>query len=147
MEIPSYQIQNVLKVYSKQLTQGKILARNKAVGRNSTSADEVKISDEGKRASIIEKVAANIVDRITSVGPKEKLEQKIVGQIENEIGQKIDFTTKKEKKFAFTTIDENNKKVTKHLSVEDSNFVIKRLTELARQVADNNMESKHDKIS
>ncbi len=147
MEIPSYQIQNVLKVYSKQLTQGKILARNKAAGRNSISADEVKISDEGKRASIIEKVAANIVDRITSVGPKEKLEQKITGQVENEIGQKIDFTKRKEEKFSFTTIDENNKKVTKHLSVEDSNFVIRRLTELARQVADNNMESKHDTIS
>ncbi len=141
MEIPSYQIQNVLKVYSKQLTQGKILARNKAVGRNRTSADDVNISAEGKRASIIEKVAANIVDRITSVGPKEKLEQKIATQVQNEIGQKIDFTMRKEEKFSFTAIDENNKKITKHLSVEDSNFVIRRLTELARQVADSNMES------
>ena len=141
MEIPSYQIQNVLKVYSKQLTQGKILARNKADGRNHTSADDVNISAEGKRASIIEKVAANIVDRITSVGPKEKLDQKIATQVQNEIGQKIDFTMRKEEKFSFTAIDENNKKVTKHLSVEDSNFVIRRLTELARQVADNNMES------
>lgn len=141
MEIPSYQIQNVLKVYSKQLTQGKILARNKAVGRNNTSADDVNISAEGKRAAIIEKVAANIVDRITSVGPKEKLEHKIAAQVQNEIGQKIDFTMRKEEKFSFTAIDENNKKITKHLSVEDSNFVIRRLTELARQVADNNMES------
>ncbi len=141
MEIPSYQIQNVLKVYSKQLTQGKILARNKAVGRNTTSADDVNISAEGKRAVIIEKVAANIVDRITSVGPKEKLEQKIAKQVQDELGQNIDFTIRKKEKFSFTEIDENNKKITKHLSVEDSNFVIRRLTELARQVADNNMES------
>ena len=141
MEIPSYQIQNVLKVYSKQLTQGKILARNKAVGRNRISADDVNISAEGKRAAIIEKVAANIVDRITSVGPKEKMEQKIVRQVQNEIGQKIDFTRKIEEKFSFTIIDGNNKKITKHLSVEDSHFVIRRLTELARQAADDNMES------
>jgi len=141
MEIPSYQIQNVLKVYSKQLTQGKILARNKAVGRNNISADDVNISAEGKRTAIIEKVAANIVDRITSVGPKEKLEQNIVRQVQDELGQNIDFTKRKEEKFSFTSIDENNKKITQHLSVEDSNFVIRRLTELARQVADNNMES------
>lgn len=141
MEIPSYQIQNVLKVYSKQLTQGKILARNKTVGRNQVSADNVNISAEGKRAAIIEKVAANIVDRIISEGPREKEEQEIAGQIENELGGKIDFTRRKEEKFSFTTIDENNKKVTKHLSVEDSNFVIRRLTELARQAADSNMES------
>ncbi len=140
MEIPSYQIQNVLKVYSKQLTQGKILARNKSAGRNRISADDVKISAEGKRAVIIDKVAANIVDRITSVGPKEKLEHQIVDQIESEIGRKIDFTKRKEEKFSFTAVDENNQKVTKHLSVEDSNFVIKRLTELARQAADDNME-------
>ncbi len=140
MEIPSYQIQNVLKVYSKQLTQGKILARNKKSGGNTVSADDVSISPEGKRAVIIEKVAANIVDRITSVGPKENVEKKIVQQIEDEIGQKIDFTKRKEEKFSFTAIDENNQKVTKHLSVEDSNFVIRRLTELARQAADENME-------
>ncbi len=140
MEIPSYQIQNVLKVYSKQLTQGKILARNKKSGGNTVSADDVSISPEGKRAVIIEKVAANIVDRITSVGPKENVEKKIVQQIEDEIGQKIDFTKRKEEKFSFTAIDENNQKVTKHLSVEDSNFVIRRLTELARQAADDNME-------
>lgn len=141
MEIPSYQIQNVLKVYSKQLTQGKILARNKNVGRNQVSADNVNISAEGKRTAIIEKVAANIVDRITREGPREKEEQEITGQIENELGGKIDFTRRKEEKFSFTTIDENNKKVTKYLSVEDSNFVIRRLTELARQAADSNMES------
>ncbi len=141
MQIPSYQIQNVLKVYSRQLTQGKILARTKAASNNQVSADNVSISSEGKRASIIEKVAASIVDRITTVGPQEEIEHNIAGQIEKELGQKINFTQRKEEKFSFTTIDENNIKTTKTLSVEDSEFVIKRMTELARQAADSNMES------
>jgi len=37
-------------------------------------------------------------------------------------------------------IDENNQKVTHTLSVEDSKFIVRRMTELAREVADNNME-------
>ena len=140
MQIPSYQIQNVLKVYSKQLSQEKILSRNKFSAANKSSADSVTISSEGKRQAIIEKIATNIVDRIITEGPKEKDEAQIAEQIEKELGKKIDFSQGKNQ-FQYTTVDENNQKVTRTLSVEDSQFVVKRMTELARQVADDNMES------
>lgn len=141
MQIPSYQIQNVLKVYSKQLSQGKMLSRNNKFGvANKVSADSVTISSEGKRQAIIDKVAANIVDRIITEGPKEENEAQITDQIEQELGKKINFS-KDKTQFTYTTIDDNNNKTTKTLSVEDSKFVVKRMTELARQVADNNMEA------
>lgn len=139
MQIPSYQIQNVLKVYSRQLSQGKMLSRNKFGVDNKLSADSVTISSEGKRQAIIEKVAANIVDRIITEGPKEENEAQITDQIEKELGKKIDFNRGK-KQFTYTSIDNNNNRVTQTLSVEDSKFVVKRMTELARQVADTNME-------
>ncbi|MCP4723157.1 MAG: hypothetical protein GY860_27200 [Desulfobacteraceae bacterium] len=139
MQIPSYQIQNVLKVYSKQLSQGKMLSRKFSTD-NKVSADSVSISSEGKRQAIIEKVATNIVDKIVTEGPKEKNEELITDQIEKELGKKINFT-KGKTQFTYTTIDDNNNKTTQTLSVEDSQFVVKRMTELARQVADNNMES------
>jgi len=73
MQIPSYQIQNVLKVYSKQLSQGKMLSRNNKFGvANKVSADSVTISSEGKRRTIIDKVAANIVDKIITEGSRRK---------------------------------------------------------------------------
>lgn len=141
MQIPSYQIQNVLKVYSKQLSQGKMLSRNNKFGiANTVSADSVSISSEGKRQAIIDKVAANIVDRIITEGPKEENEAQITEQIERELGKKINFS-KDKSQFTYTTIDNDNNKTTKTLSVEDSQFVVKRMTELARQVADNNMEA------
>ncbi|MFH1156768.1 MAG: DVU0524 family FlgM-associated protein [Pseudomonadota bacterium] len=141
MQIPSYQIQNVLKVYSKQLTQGRILARTKSAGKDLASSEKVTISAEGKRAAIIDKVAASIVDRITTVGPQEEIEYSIASQIEKELGRKINFTQRKEEKFSYSSIDENNVKTIKTLSVEDSEFVIRRMTDLARQAANNNMES------
>ena len=140
MQIPSYQIQNVLKVYSKQLSQGKMLSRSKFGVDNKVSADSVTISSEGKRQAIIEKVAANIVDKIITEGPKEENEEQITEQIEKEFGKKIDFS-KGKTQFTYTTIDADNNKSIQTLSVEDSQFVVKRMTELARQVADNNMES------
>ena len=140
MHIPSYQIQNVLKVYSKQLSQQKFLAKNNTLGQNTPSADSVTISSKGKRQAIIEKVASNIIDKITMEGPKEQVEETITSQIEKELGKKINFTGKKENKFTYTYFDENDEKVTKSLSIEDSDFVMQRMTELAKQVADSNME-------
>ena len=140
MQIPSYQIQNVLKVYSRQLSQGKMLSRGKLGGINKSSADSVTISSEGKRQAIIDKVAANIVDKIITEGPKEENEEHITIQIEKELGKKINFTRDKNQ-FTYSVIDENNEKVTHTLSVEDSKFIVKRMTELARKVADRNMES------
>jgi len=140
MEIPSYQIQNVLKIYSRQLSQGKMLSRNKFGAANKVSADSVTISSEGKRQAIINKVAANIVDKIVTEGPKEKNEEKITSQIESELGKKINFT-KNKNQFTYTVIDENNKKETHTMSVEDSKFIVQRMTELAREVADSNMEA------
>ena len=141
MQIPSYQIQNVLKVYSRQLSQGKILSRGNRFGAASQpSNDSVTISSEGKRKVIIDKVAANIVDRIITEGPKEKNEEKITSQIEKELGKKINFA-KDKNQFTYTVIDENNQKVSRTLSVEDSDFIVKRMTELAREVANDNMES------
>jgi hypothetical protein len=139
MQIPSYQIQNVLKVYSRQLSQGKIMSRNKFGNADTNSADSVTLSSEGKRQAIIDKVAANIVDRIITEGPKEQTEEIITTQIEKELGKKINFARDRNQ-FTYTVIDENNQKSTRTLSVEDSKFVVKRMTELARQVANSNME-------
>ncbi len=107
---------------------------------NKVSADSVSISSEGKRQAIIEKVAANIVDKIITEGPKKKNEEQITDQIEKELGKKINFT-KGKTQFNYTTIDDNNNKTNQTISVEDSQFIVKRMTELARQVADTNMES------
>lgn len=123
MQIPSYQIENVLKIYSRQLSQGNILSKNKFTSANQISANSVTTSPEGKRQAIIDKVALNIVNRIITEGPKEKTEEKVFRQIEKELGKKINFT-KEKNQFTYTKIDENNKKTIHTLSVENSKFIV-----------------------
>jgi len=139
MQIPSYQIQNVLKVYARQLSQERTLSKNRSANENKISADSVTNSTEGKRQAIVDKVTLNIVERIIIEGPKENTEEKITSRIEKKLGKNINFT-KEKNQFTYTKIDENNKKTTHTLSVEDSKFIVQRMTELARKIADSNME-------
>jgi len=142
MYIPSYQIHNVLKVYSKQISQSRILERQKDIEKN-PSVDKINISAEGKRKMIIDKVASDIVDRITRFGPQDRIEHDIVNQLEDKVGQPVKLgkdNNKKETDFIFNVIDDQNNKTTNTISVENSNFIAHRLAELAIEEVDKNME-------
>lgn len=139
MLIPSHQIQNVLKVYGKQLSQTRMLERQKALDRKQPM-DNVNISAEAKRQSIIDKVAADIVDRITRSGPQDDVEKGIIEKLEGELGKSVSFSSRREDKFVFNVIDSNNEKTTNTLEVENSMFLIKRLEQLAKEAVDKNME-------
>ncbi len=139
MQIPSYQIQNVLKVYARQLSQERTLSKNRSANENKISADSVTNSTEGKRQAIVDKVTLNIVERIIIEGPKENTEEKITSRIEKKLGKNINFT-KEKNQFTYTKIDENNQKIIHTLSVEDSKFIVQRMAELARKIADSKME-------
>ena len=145
MQIPSHQIHNVLKVYSKQLSQTRVIERQKALGK-SVKSDKINISAEGKRQAIIDKVATDIVERITHSGPKDEIEQEIVNKLEDEIGQSIDFkanqsdnTEYQNNEFIFNVIDGDNEKTTATLRVNDTSPLIKRLEQLAKEAVDKNM--------
>ncbi len=141
MYIPSYQIHNVLKVYSRQVSQSRIIERQKELS-SKTSADQIDISAEGKRRMIVDKVAADIVDRITQFGPRDPIEQDIVNQLENEFGKPVgsDEENEHDQDFVFNVIDDENKKTTNSLSLEGTHFITKRLEQLAKEEVDRNME-------
>jgi transglutaminase/protease-like cytokinesis protein 3 len=142
MHIPSYQINNVIKVYSKQISQNRLAERQKSLGSdNVASADNITISDEGKRQTIINKVSEDILDRITQYGPKNETEQEIVERLNQEISGKLKGYDTKDQQFVFNFIGENNEKITSTLSVEDSKIVSRRLEQLVKETIDKTMES------
>ena len=144
MYIPNYQIHNVLKVYSKQVSQSRIIERQKEL-RAKTSVDKIDISAEGKRKMIVDKVAAGIVERITRFGPdpKDPAEISIVNQLQNELHTPVssDETEASEQDFVFNVIDNDNKKTTNSLSLESAHFITQRLEQLVQEEVNRNMES------
>lgn len=65
MQITNYQMQNVLKVYSRQLSKNTLSKKNNTASAEKQQPDKISISIEGKLKAIYNNVATDIVDRIT----------------------------------------------------------------------------------
>lgn len=101
MLIPSYQIKNILKLYSSQLASDKIYGSNKSCSKGKIYSSSRALSYKGKRETIIDRVSADIVDKIVN----KRLKEKPMGKI-TDLKEK----RKDKNQFTFTRIDENNKK-------------------------------------
>jgi hypothetical protein len=121
MHIPAYQIHNALSTYSLQLFKA---------GTDTQNADPDphppvnRISSETKRQAIIDKVAADIVQRITRL---DALTAKHLACAPSPVPtSQVDTLDIQNNQFAFNTLDIHNIKTSRTLSVEDSIFLIKR---------------------
>ena len=140
MQISSYQMHHVLNDYGRRLGQNKTAPKQKSADPKEP-LDKIRLSAEGKRQSVIEQVAASIVDRITRFGPQDEMDQKIMDQLQGEIDKQPELEGRKASEFVFNVIDEKQGKTTNTLSAENSNALLHRLEELTRETVDKNMAS------
>ena len=129
MHIQSYQIHNVLNVYRRQLSQAKP-GQGQPTGSQHTKSDTVSISDEAKNQSIMEKVADNVLKKITNVDPESNFDQEMARQVTS--NEDKDSLAETESTFVFNTIVENNQKETRSIAVDDTQVLMNRLNELAK---------------
>ena len=116
MQITNYQMQNVLKVYSRQLSKNSLSKKNN-VAAEKQQADKISISIEGKLKAIYNNVATDIVDRITrgDGGYQPEIENhEITKQFEHKMERE---NSNKKAEFFYNTID-NSKKKTNSLSIK-----------------------------
>ncbi len=108
MQIPPYQIQNVLRLYFRQLGEGKILDKSHRSGTPALSAESTRpISSEGTRQVIIDKVAAGIVSKIITEGTEKKPPYPVTGRRkQGSAGQTICHRSKS--RFTFTLVDRHS---------------------------------------
>ena len=135
MFVPSYQMHNVLNVYSKQLRQNMVSEGNNKMPEKPQS-DRINISPGGKRQATIEKVSKDIIDKISRYDTLNETRQQITeyNNINSDNGDLPDKT--ENKTFVFNAIDSINQKSKTTLSVDDSSFLIQRLEQLAKKASD-----------
>ena len=138
MYITNYQIQNVLKVYTSQLSRNGGPDSAKSQPKRPIS-DNITISAEGRRQSIIDKVAGDIVDRITHHGPQNQVDREIINRLQDEIKDRSQVEDRKEDQFIYNVIDQQQEKTTQTLMVEDTDFLLKRLEQIAKETVEKNM--------
>ena len=135
MFVSSYQIHNVLNVYSKQFSQDRS-AQKKKTGDTGQSSDRISLSTEGKRRATIEKVAQEILSKISHYSAKAETKMRGSDLSEDCAEGNTESDNKKETAFVFNVIDHLNKKTTNALSVKDTNFLINRLEQMVKRTID-----------
>lgn len=124
MYIHNYQIHNVLNVYRKQLSQGPGAKADKQAPAP-PAADRVQIFGSGQRQSLIDQVSAEIVDRIAKAGPQKRFDRMLGDRMANDPNQGSR-ANKGETEFAYTAIDESNRKIYNTLRIEKLRPLIDR---------------------
>ena len=135
MFVSSYQIHNVLNVYSKQLSQERGVQKQKA-GNKKPLSDQINLSNEGKRRATIEKVAKDILSKISRYGSKGEIKASKRDRPGDDLKNHFESDKKRETTFVFNVIDDLNKKTTTALSVKDTNFLISKLEQLAKDAVE-----------
>ncbi len=136
MVISTYQVNNVLRVYKGQLRQGK-MSNQANIGEN-RAPDKINISAEAKRLAVIDKVAADIYNKITQHGPHDGVEKEVFGKLENQYGGHLTIAKRDTNELLFKEIDEKGETV-RSLSLEDSQFLSHELKEITKETVDKNM--------
>jgi hypothetical protein len=140
MFVSSYQIHNVLNVYSKQLSQDRSAPKFKAGAKQSLS-DQINLSAEGKRKATIEKVARDILSKISHYGANDDIKSGKHNLSRKHEKKHFESEDKKETEFVFNVIDDLNEKTTTALSVKDTSFLLNRLEQMAKDAVEKDAEN------
>jgi hypothetical protein len=112
MHIHSYQILNVLNVFRNQLSQQPGTAMNRQASGVPISGNV--IISKSHRNYLIERVSAEIVERISQAEPQEQSQ----GFKNEERSDPAGGVQNKEAAFTYSVIDENNCKISNTLPIE-----------------------------
>ncbi|ADK85703.1 conserved hypothetical protein [Desulfarculus baarsii DSM 2075] len=146
MTITSYQVQNILRTYARQLSRGQRLARARSSAEENL-ADRVNLSIEARRKQVIEKITSEIVANIGSRAPGLKeswggVEDAALARLSTEYGQKLAIRQDEHSgRLMFNVVDEQSGEVLRSLGAEESAGLQQRLYRITQEVIDENMLS------
>ena len=140
MFVSSYQVHNVLNAYSKQLSQDRSVQKLNP-GNKKQPLDQINLSTEGKFRATIERVAQDILSKISNYGSKGEIKTQEQDPSRKNAKNNFESDNKKETAFVFNVINDLNKKTTTALSVKDTNFLIDRLEQLAKDAVEKEADS------
>ena len=140
MYITNYQMHNVLKVYTSQLSKCRAPIPDSLAVRKPTS-DAIDISTEGRRQNLIERIASDIVARIRNGGGRKDSETRITENLNAESKGPNRAPKSRNAQFIYNVIRGEAEKKTNTLSVEDADFLARRFEELVRKMMNRSAHS------
>jgi hypothetical protein len=127
-------------MYSKQLSQGRSPQKQEGEKKAQLS-DQIQLSTEGKRRATIEKVSNDILSKIAEFGANGQIKNNAQALSGGNAKKTLESDDKKESSFVFNIIDNLNKKTTTALSVRDTDFLINKVEQLAKDAVEEDAAS------
>lgn len=132
MDIHKYQIHNVLNVYRRQLSQGKAATPTPQQSEFNAELDRVTLADGDSRENVFERVSSSILDRIRTYGehapgPESPSPEGRVPQHHHPPAPD------RGNQFFFNTLDQENRKVTNAMPVDDSSALMNHMAQLEKK--------------
>ncbi|MGB5422061.1 MAG: DVU0524 family FlgM-associated protein [Desulfobacterales bacterium] len=140
MYITNYQMHNVLKVFTNQLSRCRAPVPDRLTDRKPTP-DAIDISTKGRRQNLIERIASDIVARIRNSGGRDSSVTRITENLKEESKGPSRVSNSRNAKFIYNVIRGKAEKKTNTLSVEDADFLARRFEELVRKMMDRSVHS------
>ena len=137
MVITSYHIQNVLRTYSRQISEGSRLARSRKpekAGQN----DFVKISSEAHKR-YVDTISQEMLNHLTQTSERNGTAQEILNRLSQEYGKPLDVDLKENENLVFKVMDQAGKEVVDTLSPMDSEQLKNRLMDITKTIVSNNL--------
>ncbi|MFO7558153.1 MAG: hypothetical protein R6X10_04935 [Desulfobacterales bacterium] len=135
MKVPIYQIHKIIRLYIKQLTRSESAESDKKHGEE-FPVDRIRIHTREERWEIINKVTADIFEKIKNYGPGDVPVREIVDRIEKE----IHLIRIQQTEFVFNTINDQNEKIKNKIPVDDSRFLLGRVESLMKEAIDSEIK-------
>jgi hypothetical protein len=128
MPITDYQMHNVLKLYTHQLSKAETAVSGNPAVRTPNPAPDV------KRRNLAEKIAADIVARIARGGHRDDSAPASARPRETDLATRNGMPDGRNTEFVYNVIEGGSGKKTRALSVEDADFLARRFEELVRKM-------------
>ncbi len=130
MFVHSYQMHNVLNVYSNKLRHN--ISTREQISFEKASTQRVNLTSEGKRNSTIEKVSKEIFDKIVRFGSQTGTSLQGSDEAKESVKNENGLVKPSKSGFVYNVMDAVNGKTTNAVSVEDSEFLIQRLDQMSK---------------
>ncbi len=138
MVITSYHIQNVLRTYSQQISEGSRLARSRKSDKGEQN-DFVKISGEARKRHMVDTISQEMLNHLTQTSERNGTAQEILNRLSQEYGKPLEVDRKENENLVFKVMDHAGKEVVDTLSPMDSEQLKNRLIDITKTIVSNNL--------
>ena len=137
MIIGDFQVQHVLRSYSRQLAEGPRVSKAK-VENKTTQNDEITLSPEGKKRLLADKITREIITQFSNGSEMTPTGRHVLERLSREVGQPLQLSYSEEQGMLFVVPDDTGQG-TRILSGSENEGLKKRLFDITQSTVYNDL--------